>query len=446
MDWKTDCVHKVVTPQQAVRLIRSHSRIVIGHAAGRPLTLIETLFQNKSRYHDVEIIYTERPDGASQIYPGQEKHFRYNTFFVGEDIRDIIIAGKGDFTPIDFSKITTLFHRKLPIDVALIQVSPPDKHGYCSLGPVVDYLKEAVECAQLVIAEINNQVPRTLGDSFIHLNRIDYAVMVDRPLPEFGRQEPDQRERDAGRNCAKLICDGDTIQAGTGSACEAALMALDQKKDLGIHSDVFTDAMLDLVEQGVVTGRRKTLHRDKIVTAALVGSKRLYEFADNNPGVLMRSIGYVGAPEIIMRNQRMVSISSCMEVDLMGQVVAESIGLAQLGGIGSQADFVHGATMSPHGRSIIVMPSTSNGGQFSRIVPFLEEGAAVSVSRNNVDYLVTEYGIVELRGKTLQQRAQALISIAHPNFQLGLIEEYENRFFQKYTSTKDCYQQQAIGE
>ncbi len=442
MDWQQRYRQKLATPQQAVRRIRSHSRIAVGHAAGEPLSLIEAMIQGRGRYRDLEILQMETPGPAVYARPGMEAHFRHNAVFVGEGTRDIVMAGKGDFTPIHFSQLAALFGGPLPIDVALIQVSPPDEHGYCSLGPTVDYIKEAAESAGLVLAEVNDRMPRTLGDSFLHMGRIDCAVPVSRPLPGLTRERAGPQELEAGRRCARLIRDGDTLQAGPGAACDGVLCALGQKRDLGLHSELFTEAMLDLVEQGAVNGSRKTLHPGKIVAAALAGGERLYRFADNNPSLELYPASYVDAPGVILRNRNMVSITSCMEADLMGQIAAETIGLTQVGGVGGQADFIRGAALSPGGRSIIVMASTTAEGRFSRIVPFLEEGAAVSVSRNDVDYLVTEYGVAALRGRTLRQRAKALIGIAHPAFQPGLIEEYENRFFQKFDGLP---QQRAVG-
>ena len=442
MDWQDRYRRKLATPQQAVRRIRSHSRIAVGHAAGEPLSLIEALIQQRGRYRDVELLHMETPGPAGCARPGMEAHFRHNAVFVGDGTRDIVMAGKGDFTPIHFSQLSALFTSTLPIDAALVQVSPPDEQGRCSLGPTVDYIKEAAESAGLVLAEVNDRMPRTLGDSFLTMDRIDCAVPVSRPLRGLARERAGPQELEAGRHCARLIRDGDTLQAGLGAACDGVLCALGQKRDLGLHSELFTEAMLDLVELGAVNGSRKTLHPGKIVAAALAGGERMYRFADNNPCLELYPVSCVDAPGVILRNRNMVSVSSCMEADLMGQIAAETIGLTQVGGVGGQADFIRGASLSPGGRSIIVMASTSAGGRFSRIVPFLEEGAAVSVSRNDVDYLVTEYGIAALRGRTLRQRARALIDIAHPSFRPGLIEEYENRFFQKFDSQP---QRRAIG-
>ena len=321
-----------------------------------------------------------------------------------------------------------LFKTTMPVDVALIQVTPPDEHGYCSLGVSVDYTKPAAEAAKTVIAQVNDRMPRTMGESFIHVTEIDCFVEHSAPIIELGAPKIGDVERAIGENCASLISDGDTLQLGIGAIPDAVLLFLKDKKDLGIHSEMFSDGVVELVEAGVVTNKKKTFHPGKMVVTFLMGSKKLYDFVNNNPTVEMYPVDYVNDPVVIMKNDNIVSINSCVQADLMGQVCSESIGLTQISGVGGQVDFVRGAMMAKNGKSIIAMPSTAGKGKFSKIVPLLDEGAAVTTSRNDVDYIVTEYGIAALRGKTLRERAKALIQIAHPDFREGLALEYEKRF------------------
>jgi 4-hydroxybutyrate CoA-transferase len=365
--------------------------------------------------------------------PEMAPHFRHNAFFVGASTRDAVNEGRGDFTPCFFSEIPRLFRSgSMPVDVALIQLSRPDEHGYCSFGVSNDYTKPAAECAKLVIAEVNDQMPRTMGDCFIHVSEVDYFVETSNPIVELKPPKIGDVERAIGQNCASLIEDGSTLQLGIGAIPDAVLLFLKDKKDLGIHSEMFSDGVVELVEAGVITNKRKTLHKGKMVVTFLMGTKRLYDFVDNNPSVEMYPVDYVNDPYVIRQNYKMVSINSCIQVDFMGQVASESIGLKQFSGVGGQVDYVRGAGMAEGGKSIIAMPSTASGGKISRIVPLLDEGSAVTTSRNDVQYIVTEYGVAELRGKTLKQRAKSLIQIAHPDFRPQLIEEWEKRFKSKF--------------
>lgn len=388
---------------------------------------------NKENYENVEIVHMVAMGKAEYAQPGMEKYFKHNSIFVGGTTRDAVASGRGEFTSCFFSEVPKMFKQGyLPVDVALIQVSTPDEHGYCSFGVSNDYTKPAAESAKTIIAEVNDQMPRTMGDSFIHVSEIDYMVEVSHPVIELKPPKISDVEKAIGENCAALIEDGSTLQLGIGAIPDAVLLFLKDKKDLGIHSEMISDGVVELVEAGVITNKQKTIHPGKIVVTFLMGTKRLYDFVNNNPMVEMYSVDYVNNPCVIMQNNKMVSINSCVQVDFMGQVASESVGLTQISGVGGQVDFVRGANMCKNGKSIMAMPSTAAKGKVSKIVPLLDEGAAVTTSRNDVDYVVTEYGIAQLKGKTLKDRARALINIAHPNFRPSLIEEFEKRFKAKF--------------
>lgn len=428
MDWKSIYNGRRMTAQEALSKIKSGDRVAVGHAAGEPTYLLDTLAENCDKYENVEIVHMVPLGECRYAAPGMERHFRHNGLFLGGATREPIAAGRGDFTPIFFSEVPALFRYGLPLDVALIQVTPPDSHGYCSLGVSVDYTKPAAESARLVIAQVNPHMPRTHGDSFLHVSEIDCFVEHDAPLIELKPARIGEVERAIGENCAKLVRDGDTLQLGIGAIPDAVLLFLKDKKDLGIHSEMVSDGVVELVEAGVITNSRKTLNPGKCVVTFLMGTQRLYDFADDNPSVELYPVDYVNNPVVIAQNDNLVSINSCVQVDLMGQVVSEAIGLRQISGVGGQVDFVRGAAMSRGGRSIIAIPSTAAKGSVSRIVPFLDQGAAVTTSRCDVSCIVTEYGVAQLHGRTLRDRARALISIAHPSFREGLAEEFERRF------------------
>lgn len=322
--------------------------------------------------------------------------------------------------------------RSIRVDVAIINVSVPDEHGYCSFGVSVDYIKAAAEEAKIVIAEVNDKMPRTIGDSFIHVSKIDYIVKTSNDIVELNPPKIGELERAIGENCAKLVEDESTLQLGIGAIPDAVLLFLKDKKNLGLHSEMISDGVVELIESGVITNEAKTLHRGRSVITFLMGTKKLYDYVDNNPNIIVYPVDYVNDPRVIAQNDKMVSINSCIQVDLMGQVAADTIGLTQFSGVGGQVDFIRGAAMSKGGKSIIAMPSTAGHGKFSRIVPMLDEGAAVTTSRNDIHYVVTEFGIAELKGKTLRDRARNLINIAHPNFREELISEWEKRFKMKF--------------
>jgi 4-hydroxybutyrate CoA-transferase len=433
MSWKEVYESKLVSAKEAVSKIQSNSRIVVGHAVGEPLELIDALVENKENYENVEIVHMVAMGKGEYVKEGMEKHFKHNAIFVGGSTRDAVNSGRGDFTPCFFYEVPKLFKQGyMPVDVALIQVSEPDEHGYCSFGVSNDYTKPAADCAKIVIAEVNENMPRTMGDSFINVEDIDYIVKASHTIIELKPPKIGEIEKAIGKHCASLVEDGSTLQLGIGAIPDAVLLFLKDKKDLGIHSEMISDGVVELVEAGVITNKKKTLHPGKIVVTFLMGTKRLYDFVNDNPMVETYPVSYVNDPTVIMKNYKMVSINSCVQVDLMGQVCSESIGMKQISGVGGQIDFIRGASMAADGKSIIAIPSTAAKGKVSRIVPLLDEGAAVTTSRNDVDYIVTEYGIARLKGKTLKERAKALISIAHPSFREELIKEYEARFKCKF--------------
>jgi 4-hydroxybutyrate CoA-transferase len=432
MDWKADYQSRLTTPEEAVRRIKSGDRVVCGHAVGEPSILLEAMCKNAEQYENVEIVHMVSMGKSEYCQPGMEKHFRHNGLFLGPSTRAAVEEGRGDFTPCYFSEIPALFRTSLPVDVALLHLSKPDEHGYCSYGVSVDYTKPAAECAKIVIAQVNDKMPRTLGNSFIHVSEINAIVEASDPVIELKPPKIGDVERAIGENCASLVNDGDTLQLGIGAIPDAVLLFLDKKKDLGIHSEMFSDGAVALMEAGVITNRRKNFHPGKSVVAFLMGTQRLYDYVDNNPSVEMAPVDFVNNPAVIAQNDNLISINSCVQVDLFGQVVSTSVGLRQISGVGGQVDFVRGANMSRGGKAIIAMPSTAAKGQTSKIVAVIDEGAAVTTGRCDVNCVVTECGIAELKGKTLRERARQLIAIAHPDFRAWLIDEFEKRFHESY--------------
>jgi acyl-CoA hydrolase len=360
---------------------------------------------------------------AGYVRPGMEGHFRHTAMFVGANVREAVNTGRADYMPISLSEVPRLFTSGLlPLDACLIQVSPPDEHGYCSFGVGVDCTMAAADVARTVLAQVNSEMPRTLGDSFIHVSKLDRIVEVSRPLLELPRRPADEMHRRIARHVADLIEDGSTLQMGIGGVPDAVLACLGDRRDLGIHTEMFSDGVMELVEAGVVNNDRKTLHRGKIVSAFLMGSRRLYDFVHNNPIIELHPTEYTNDPFIIAANDRMVAINSALQVDLTGQVCADSMGTDIYSGVGGQVDFIRGAARSKGGRPIIALPSTARGGAVSRIVPVLDPGSGVITTRADVHYVVTEHGVASLHGRTLRQRAKALIAIAHPGFREELFE------------------------
>jgi acetyl-CoA hydrolase len=405
----------------AVKAVRSGQRVYIGGGCGVPVVLAGELARRAPELRDVEIIHILTAGTSAWVTPEASSAFRVNSLFIGPNVRDAVQEGRADFTPVFLSEIPRLFREgHLPIDVALIAVSPPDEHGYCSYGVEVGVTKPAVESARVVIAEINPRMPRVWGNSFIHISRIDYCVQVDYPLPEFRQGEPAPLYSRIGRHVADLIEDGATLQMGIGAIPNAVLDYLGDKRDLGVHSEMFSDGIIDLVQRGVITGARKTLLPGKLVAGFVLGTERVYRFIHNNPIIELRTTDFTNDPFTISRNDKMVAINAALQVDLTGQVCADSIGTKFYSGVGGQADFIRGAARSKGGKPIIALPSTALGGTVSRIVSTLEPGAGVTTSRNDVHYIVTEYGVAYLYGKTVRQRAEALIAVAHPDFRAEL--------------------------
>lgn len=431
MNWKDTYRSRLTTAEEAVAHIKSGDRVVLGHAAGEPLHLTQAMVRNAAAYSNVEIAHMLVLGSCDYCRPEYADNFRHNALFVSPPARNAIESGQADFTPGYFYRVPRLFEAALPIDVALIQVTPPDKNGICSLGVSVDYTLAAMKNAKLVIAQVNDRTPRTCGSGNIHVAEIDLFVEHSAPLPELAPPKNGPVEEAIGRYCASLINDGDTLQLGIGAIPDAVLSCLRHKKDLGIHSEMFSDGVVDLMERGVITNSKKTCKPGVSVANFLMGTQRLYDFVSNNPLVELHPVDYVNDPVIIAQNDNMVCINSCVQVDLMGQVASETVGYKQISGVGGQVDFVRGAAMSKNGRSIMAMPSTAKG-KVSKIVPVLDEGSAVTTSRNDVDYVVTEYGIAHLTGRTLRERTKALIRIAHPDFRPRLCAEYEKRFHAKY--------------
>lgn len=431
MSWQERYEQKSVTAEQAVQHIRSGNRVIIAHAVGEPYILTDAMARNYLAYENVEIVHMVAMGKSLYCQPGMQRHFRHNSLFAGSTTREAINSARGDFTPCYFFEVPELFKTTLQPDVVLFQVSPPDADGFCSYGITVDYTKPAVESAKLRIAQVNSHMPRTRGDSLIHVDDIQYVVRADTPLLELNLPVVGDVERSIGRHCASLIRDGDTLQLGIGAIPDSVLHCLRDKNDLGIHSEMISDGVMELMQRGVVTNRRKTLLPGKSVASFIMGSRMLYDFAHENEHIEVHPVTFVNDPYVIAQNDNMVSINSCVQVDLMGQVVSTSVGQRQISGVGGQVDFVRGANLSRNGRTIIALPSTTKG-KISKIVPVLDEGAAVTTNRYDVNYIVTEFGAAQLKGKTLRQRARALIAIAHPDFQEELTEAFAWRFQEPY--------------
>jgi 4-hydroxybutyrate CoA-transferase len=417
---------RVVSAEEAVRQIKSHQRVFLTGNCSVPQTVLSALVDYAPELENVEICQALTVGPADYVKPGMEKHLRVNTMFISANIRKAVQEGRADFTPVLLSEFTLLFkNRVLPLDVALIHVSPPDEHGFCSLGVEVGLTKSPAESAKIIIAEVNQQMPRTLGDSFIHVSRLNYIVPVDYPLPEMamGGDGVSEITEKMAKAIAELIPDGATMQMGIGAIPDAVLKYLFEKKDLGIHTELFSDGVIDLFEAGVLTNARKTLHPGKMVAGFIIGTRRLYEWVDDNPLIELHPTEYVNDPFVIAQNERQVALNSAIEVDLTGQVCADSIGPKLYSGVGGQLDFIYGASRSKGGVPIIALPSTTtlrDGTRISRIVPMLNQGAGVVTTRNHVRYVVTEYGVADLYGLSIRQRAKALINIAHPDFREDL--------------------------
>lgn len=432
MNWNEHYKNRQITLEEAARKIESGNRVVAGHACGSPEPILDALVDRAEELENVEIVHMVSMGKSAYCQPEYEKNFRHNSIFAGGGSRKAIAEGRADFTTCFFSEIPLLFRNgHLPVDVALVTVSEPDKMGNMSLGISVDYTLEAALKAKTVIAEVSPHMPNIGGNSFLHASDIDFFVTSDRKMIELPPPRIGDVEKAIGSHVAELIEDGDCLQLGIGAIPDAVLTFLGEKKDLGIHSEMISDGVMSLVEQGVITGRSKNLHPGKIIITFAMGSHAFYEWLDANSMVEMHPVDYVNDPFIVSRNDNMVSINSAIAVDLLGQVAADSMGARQFSGVGGQVDFVRGARRAKNGRSIIAMPATAKKGTMSRIVSTLAPGQAVSTSRNDVDYIVTEFGRAHLTGKTLEQRAKALIDISAPEFRDTLWYEFEEIYRDK---------------
>jgi len=427
MKWKKQYESKLVTAQEAVQKIRSGDRVVVGHACGSPDVLLRAMVDNKEAYRNVELVHFVPMGVSDYCLPENSSYFIHNAMFAGPTTRRAIHDGRAVFTPTHLSQAVRLFRKKiLPVDVTLCMLSVPDEHGYCSFGVSVDYTKPAAESSKIVVAEITPHMPRTLGDSFIHVSDIDYIVECDsKPIimqpPKIG-----PIDEAIGGYCAELIRDGDCLQLGIGAVPDAILGFLHDKRDLGIHTEMFSDGVVDLVEKGVITCARKNFHPNKMVANFFMGTEKLYKFVHNNPMVEMFTADYTNNPIIVAKNDNLVSINSSLQVDFTGQAASESVGYRQYSGTGGQADFARGAAMSKGGRAILAFHSTAGNGTVSKIVPHLDEGAVVTLTRTDTQYIVTEYGIADLVGKSVPQRAEALIGVAHPDFRGELKKQFSS--------------------
>jgi acetyl-CoA hydrolase len=418
VNWVDIYRQRVTTADRAVADIRSGDRVWVHPGCNTPTRLIEAMVARAPELTNVEVAHILTLAEAPYAAPGMEGHFRHRALFMGANVREAVNAGRADFVPIHLHEVPTLISRGLmPVDVALIHISPPDEHGFCSYGVGVDATKAAVESARTAIALVNQQMPRTLGDSFVHVSKLGHVVEVDEPVLELPMaSEVSEVARSIGRNVASLIPDGATLQMGIGEIPDAVLIFLQDKKHLGVHTEMFSDGLVALFEAGVVTNERKTLHRGKIVTSFVIGTRKAFSFVDNNPFMEFHPNEYVNDPFIVAQNDSMVAINSALSVDLTGQVCADSIGTSMYSGFGGQLDFIRGAARSKGGIPIIALPSTAKGGTLSRITDTLLPGSGVVTTRADVHYVVTEHGIANLYGRSLRERARQLIDIAHPDF------------------------------
>jgi 4-hydroxybutyrate CoA-transferase len=437
MHWVERYKSKLRTAQEAVKIIRSGQRVYVHPGCAVPDILVDAMCERYEELENVEVVHILTVGKSGYSKPEMEGHFRHNALFIGKNMRQAVNDGRADFTPIFLSEIPGLFYRGiLPIDVALIHVSPPDEHGFCSFGVGVEMTKPATEVAKAIIAQVNPNMPRTLGDCFIHVDKFTYAVETDVPVKEAPQVDADLSPAEAqvyeriGKNISTLIEDGSTLQLGIGAIPDAVLRFLKDKKHLGMHTEMFADGVIKLVEDGIITNERKTLHPGKIIASFVLAARPMFDFINNNPIIEFHPSHYVNDPFIIAKNDRMVAINSAIEVDITGQVCADSIGKYFFSGFGGQVDFIRGASRSNGGKPIIALPATAKNDELSRIVPVLSEGAGVTTSRGDVHFVVTEFGIADLYGKTIRQRARALIDIAHPKFHEMLDRyAYSRKFF-----------------
>jgi len=421
-------VIRPVPAEEALSYVRSGDRVFVHTAAAAPRLLLEALAARAGEVSEVEIVQLHTEGPAPYAAPGMERSFRVRCLFIGPNVRAAVAEGRADYVPVFLSEVPALFRQEvLPLDVALVQVSPPDRHGFCSLGVSVDASRAAVECARRVIALVNPQMPRSHGDGLVHVTRFAATVECDEALPEHPRPELGAVERAIGHHVAELVEDGATLQMGIGAIPDAVLGALRDHKRLGVHTEMFSDGLVELVERGVVTGEEKRIHPGKVVATFAFGSRRTYDFLDDNPLVAMLDCAYVNDTAVIRRNPKVVAINSAIEVDLTGQICADSLGTRMYSGVGGQMDFIRGAMLSPGGKPVIALPSTTSRGD-SRIVPFLKLGAGVVTTRAHAHFVATEHGVADLQGRSLIERARLLIGIAHPNHREALERAAAERF------------------
>ena len=419
---------KFLPENKVFEKIRRGAHLFIGTGCGEPQYLVSKLAEyvrsHPKALLDAEVFHVWTLGVAPYADEKFSPNFRHNSFFIGDNTREAVNEGLADYTPIFLSQVPDLFYRNfIPIDVALVQASPPDRNGYMSLGISVDITKAAVEVAKLVICQINSHMPRVHGDTFIHMDEVDFVIPHDEPLLEYRQEVSDELADQIGKYVARLVEDGDTIQVGYGSVPNAILANLDGKKHLGVHTELVSDGIVDLIKKGVIDNSRKTINRGKTVATFCMGNRETYEFLDDNPAIEFRTIDYTNNPLVIAEHRGMVAINSALEIDLTGQASAESLGRVFYSGIGGQADFMRGAVLAPGGKTILALPSTAENEEMSRIQPLIREGAGVTLNRGDVHYVVTEYGIAYLHGKNVRERAMELIAIAHPKFRPWLIEE-----------------------
>jgi len=438
MDWRKIYESRKCSADEAVKLIKSGDRVGFAHAVAEPVVIVDAMVKNAAAYKDVEVCHMVTLHKGAYAQPEYKGHFTFNGWFCSTTTRGPINDGHGEFTPVFFHEVPKYIRKGIfDLDVFMIMVSPPNEHGYCCIGVSSDYSLQGVKSAKVVLAEVNDQVPTVFGETFIHVSEFDKFVETSHPLPEIPLPKIGEIEKAIGQNCAELVENGSTMQLGIGAIPDAVLHFLKDKKDLGIHSEMISDGVVDLFEAGVVNCSQKSINKDKMTVTFLMGTKRLYDFAHNNPMIELKTVDYVNNPAVIAQNSNMVCINACIEVDFMGQVVSESIGTKQFSGVGGQVDFVRGAAMTLDGlgKAIIAMPSVTtkkDGTMISKVTPYISHGAAVTTSRNDVHYIVTEHGIAEMKGKTLKQRARNLIAVAHPSFRDELKEEFEKRFNTKF--------------
>lgn len=427
-NWREIYQSKLTTANEAIKFIHDGDKVVTGFGCGEPFGIERALVENYENYHDVEIISMLTLGDSPWCRPEMKGHFKLNCFFASQSNRKAISLGVSEFTTSHFYEIPDLIKNYICPKVAIVMVSPPDEHGYVSFGTTVDYTRGTADYCDIIIAQVNKYMPRTFGNSFMHIRDFTCFVECNEPLPEVKSVDISETEMEIGKYCASLIKDGDCLQLGIGGIPNAVCAQLWDKKDLGLHSELVGDGVVDLLEAGIINNKKKNKNPFRTILGAAFGSEKLNNYINNNPSVELHPINYVNNPSVIAQNDNMVSINSCLQIDLLGQVVSDTVGLNQYSAVGGQVDFVRGATMSKGGRSIIAMPSTAKKGLISRIVPLITEGSAVTTPRNDVNYVVTEYGIAQLKGKTLKERAKALIKIAHPKFRPHLILEYKKRF------------------